>query len=170
LQQLVNRLRAASFEGSWLDDVEKLLVFNYQNFNQEFEALTTFERVAKELSKSTGEEIELLTHQKSCTNATKLLELSIGSDSSLQKPSLLMEEQGKQCMYEEYGFDLNFMTKEEVERVVGFIFAEPEERKFRNSYVQSCSEYRNLRYYYLNELLCLLDASNTILLSECKRL
>ncbi|WJX14031.1 hypothetical protein P8452_04346 [Trifolium repens] len=167
LQQLVNRLRAASFEGSWLDDVEKLLVFNHQNINQEFEALTTFERVAKELSKSTGEQIELLTHQKSCTNATKLLELSIGSDSSLRKPSLLMEEQGKQCIYEEYGFDLNFMTKEEVERVIGFISAEPEERKFRNSDVQSFSEYRNLGYYYLNELLCLLDASNTILLSEC---
>ncbi|CAJ2657677.1 unnamed protein product [Trifolium pratense] len=85
----------------------------------------------------------------------------------------MTEEQiRRNCLYEEYGVDLSLMTKENADRIVDFIHANPNERKIRNAYVQRDLLMRNLGYYYLNQLLCLLDYGTpyTVLLYERTRL
>jgi hypothetical protein len=58
-------LRVHSFEGSWLDDVEKLLDIKLENTSQWYlENLRKLEFFLKESSDSTGEEIEWLISQK----------------------------------------------------------------------------------------------------------
>jgi hypothetical protein len=65
LRKLVLRLRVHSFEGSWLDDVEKLLDIKLENTSQWYlENLRKLEFFLKESSDSTVEEIEWLISQK----------------------------------------------------------------------------------------------------------
>jgi hypothetical protein len=82
------------------------------------------------------------------------------------------KERRRNRLYEEYGVDLNIMGKENADRVVDFINAKPNERKIRNPYVQRDVLMRNLAYYNLNKLLCLLDYETPyiVLLYERTRL
>jgi hypothetical protein len=82
------------------------------------------------------------------------------------------KERRRNRLYEEYGVDLNIMGKENADRVVDFINAKPNERKIRNPYVQRDLLMRNLAYYNLNKLLCLLDYETPyiVLLYERTRL
>jgi hypothetical protein len=65
LRKLVLRLRVHSFEGSWLDDVEKLLDIKLENTSQWYlEDQRKLEIFLKESSDQTGEEIEWLIGQK----------------------------------------------------------------------------------------------------------
>ncbi|PNY12234.1 hypothetical protein L195_g008860 [Trifolium pratense] len=74
LQKLVLNLRALSFEGSWLDDVENLLDIKLENTNECYlKDLRRFEKTLKESSQRTGEEIEwLISQERSAGEHNKL--------------------------------------------------------------------------------------------------
>ncbi|GAU23550.1 hypothetical protein TSUD_40280 [Trifolium subterraneum] len=171
LQKLVLHLRALSFEGTWLDDVEKLLDIKLENTTEYYlKDLQRFEKTLKEHSERTGDEIELLISQKRDEHNKLSHDDQVLRTIKVKKNVSITEDRNR--LYEEYGVDLKLMTKENADRVVDFIHENPNERKFRNPYVPRDLFMRNLGYYYLNQLLCLLDDETpyTVLLYERTRL